>query len=333
MKRSSLNAFLKFLFFLFLGLFLIWLTTRSLSSTEIEEVKSNLKSANFEILIPSLLIISLSHYFRALRWKMMIEKISSRPSTLNVFLSVLIGFFFNLVFPRLGEVMKCTLLGRHENIPVDKLVGTMVAERLVDVICLIVVISITIISQFDRVSNYANEIISNSYNNIHFSLTNGIVSLIIFLLILFIGILIYKQYRKRNMIIKTKKIIDGIFEGLSSIKKIDKKISFLGYTFLIWFLYLYCIKIGFYAMNELAGLGWTSSLTILTFGSFAMIATQGGIGAYQLAVQKTLALYEIKEVTGLAFGWLMWTVQTVFLLISGPISMLIMSVKIKNKKT
>lgn len=331
MKRSSLKSFLKFLFFLFLGLFLIWLTTRSLSSTEIEEVKSHLKSANFKILIPSLLIISLSHYFRALRWKMMIDKISYQPSTLNVFLSVLIGFFFNLIFPRLGEVMKCTLLGRNENIPVDKLVGTMVAERLVDVICLILVISITIISQFDRVRNYADEIITSTYNNTPVSLTNGIFALIIFLVILSLVILTYRHYRKSNMFIKAKKIIDGILEGLLTLKKIDKKISFLGYTFLIWFLYLYCIKIGFYAMDELDGLGWTSSLTILTFGSFAMIATQGGIGAYQLAVQKTLALYEIKEVTGLAFGWLMWTVQTVFLLISGPISMLIISVKIKNK--
>ena len=102
---------------------------------------------------------------------------------------------------------------------------------------------------------------------------------------------------------------------------------------MIWFLYLSSIKIGFMALSELTDLGWIPSITILTFGSFAMIVTQGGIGAYQLAVQKTLGFYGINQVVGLAFGWLIWSLQTLLLIIFGPISMGLMSILNKNKNT
>ena len=333
MKNERLKAVLKFLFFLLLGVFLIWVTTKSLSSQEIEEVIKQLLNANFKILIPSIIIILFSHFIRALRWQMLIKPLSYQPGIINVFLSVLIGFFFNLVFPRLGELMKCTLLGKHEKIPVDKLVGTMVAERFVDVFCLVIVIVITIFSQYQRVGIYAKEIWSKFYTGIFNDLNRTIIGFLIVALILSALVIAYKKFEQSTLMVKVRRILSGILLGIVSIRKIEKKSLFILYTFLIWFFYLYCIKIGFLAINELSDLGWTPSLTILTFGSFAMIATQGGIGAYQLAVQKTLVLYEIKEVTGLAFGWLMWSVQTIFLMITGPLSILVMSIINKQRKT
>ena len=332
MTKDRINAFLKFLFFLSLGIFLIWISTKSLTKEEVETVKYQILAANYNILVPSILIILLSHFMRALRWRMMITPLSYKPSLFNVFLSVLIGFFFNLIFPRLGELMKCTLLGKHEKIPVDKLVGTMVAERLIDVFCLLIVISMTIISQYQRVGNYANELIGTFYKKIQFNITTTIAASVVLLIFLAVSFIIFKRFQKSKSIEKIKSIIKGILTGFGSIRKIEKKGLFIAYTISIWFLYLYCIKIGFLAINEISTLGWIPSLTILTFGSFAMIATQGGIGAYQLAVQKTLVLFGVREVTGLAFGWLMWSVQTIFLMIAGPISLLIMSTKNKRNK-
>jgi len=332
MTKDRINAFLKFLFFLSLGIFLIWISTKSLTKEEVETVKYQILAANYNILVPSILIILLSHFMRALRWKMMITPLSYKPSLFNVFLSVLIGFFFNLIFPRLGELMKCTLLGKHEKIPVDKLVGTMVAERLIDVFCLLIVISMTIVSQYQRVGNYANELIGTFYKKIQFNITTTIITSVVFLLFLVGGFIIFKRFQKSKSVEKIKSIIKGILTGFGSIRKIEKKGLFIAYTISIWFLYLFCIKIGFLAINEISTLGWIPSLTILTFGSFAMIATQGGIGAYQLAVQKTLVLFGVREVTGLAFGWLMWSVQTIFLMIAGPISLLIMSTINKKNK-
>ena len=332
MTKDRINAFLKFIFFLSLGIFLIWISTKSLTKEEVEAVKYQILAANYNILVPSILIILLSHFIRALRWRMMITPLSYKPSLFNVFLSVLIGFFFNLIFPRLGELMKCTLLGKHEKIPVDKLVGTMVAERLIDVFCLLIVISMTIVSQYQRVGNYANELIGTFYKKIQFNITTTIITSVVFLIFLVGGFIISKRFQKSKSIEKIKSIIKGILTGFGSIRKIEKKGLFIAYTISIWFLYLFCIKIGFLAINEISTLGWIPSLTILTFGSFAMIATQGGIGAYQLAVQKTLVLFGVREVTGLAFGWLMWSVQTIFLMVAGPISLLIMSTVNKKNK-
>jgi len=332
MIKGHLNTLIKFLFFLFLGLFLIWITTKSLTKQEIDNVKNQIFEADFYIIIPSILIILLSHFARALRWRMMIIPLNYKPSLWNVFLSVLIGFFFNLIFPRLGELMKCTLLGKHEKIPVDKLVGTMVAERIIDVFCLLLVIAITILSQYERVGNYAKEIVFSFYSNIKNDVKYTIAALLGLLFFIILIYFIYKRFKQSKAIKKIKSIIKGILIGVGSIKKIEKKGLFIAYTISIWFLYLYCIKIGFLAINEISTLGWIPSITILTFGSFAMIATQGGIGAYQLAVQKTLVLFGIREVTGLAFGWLMWSVQTIFLMIAGPISLIVMTLNNKNNK-
>ena len=131
--------------FLGLGLVLIWFSLNDLNQEDILHLKSLIYNANGLIVLLCALILVLSHYIRTLRWTTMISATGNKPGKLNVFFAVITGFFFNLVFPRLGEVMKCTVLGKYEKIPVDKLIGTMVAERIVDLFCLILVIFFTII--------------------------------------------------------------------------------------------------------------------------------------------------------------------------------------------
>lgn len=239
-------------------------------------------------------------------------------------MSVITGFFFNLLFPRLGEVMKCSLLGKYEKIATDKLIGTMVAERMVDLLCLILVIIITILSQLKRVWGYTEELIS-ALNNKILDDQRIFIVLILVLTLSCVGIFyLLKSSAGSGPIKKLKSMVAGFYEGIISIRKIQNKGIFIFQTLFIWFLYLLSIKVGFYALAPLSSMGWPASLTILTFGSFAMIATQGGIGAYQLAVQKTLALYGINAVSGLAFGWLLWSVQTVMLIVAGPICLLLL---------
>jgi hypothetical protein len=262
---------------------------------------------------------------------MLIKPLGKTPGTLNVFLAVLTGFFFNLLFPRLGEVMKCTFLGKYEKIPVDKLIGTMVAERVLDLICLVLVILLAISTQIDLVGGYAKELFDQILSKFNASPTGILFMIMILLSLSIVSYIIYLKTRHSLFLMKIKNWIRGIVEGLVSVRHVENKPMFIGYTLTIWFLYLASIRIGFYAMQDLVHLGWVPSLSILTFGSFAMIATQGGIGAYQFAVQKTLLLYGVKEVSGLAFGWLLWSVQTVMLFITGPISLLLLFTL--NKKT
>ncbi|MFN5421643.1 MAG: lysylphosphatidylglycerol synthase transmembrane domain-containing protein [bacterium] len=323
MTKKSLFSFIQFIFFLFLGFFLLWLSIRKFSENEIRQVKNLVFTANLSLVVPCMIVLIVSHYVRALRWKMMFHPLGYTPKTYNVFFSVLAGFFFNLLFPRLGELMKCSLLSRDEKIPVDRLIGTMVAERFIDVICLLIIIILTITTQFDLAGNYAKRIWNSLLNKFYLSPEKWIILLAIFfsfLIIVFLGL----KKAKSPIVLKIKELVKGVFQGLSSIRNIKNKSIFIIYTILIWVLYLLSIKIGFFAMRELTEMGWIQSLTILTFGSFAMIATQGGIGAYQLIVQQTLFLYGINEVTGLAFGWLLWSVQTIMMFILGPLSLILL---------
>ncbi|MCE2847636.1 MAG: flippase-like domain-containing protein [Chitinophagaceae bacterium] len=331
MLIKRIKTILQFIFFLSLGVFLIWFSTKSFTANEINKVKQLVFNAKPIIIVPCILILVLSHYIRAIRWKMLIKPLGKTPGTSNVFLAVLTGFFFNLLFPRLGEVMKCSLLGKYEKIPVDKLIGTMVAERVLDLICLILVIFLAISTQIDLVGGYAKELFDQILSKINASPTAILFLIILLFSMAAIIYFIYKKARHSALLSKINNWIKGIVEGLISVRKIENKTMFIVYTLSIWFLYLSSIRVGFYAMEDLVQLGWVPSLTILTFGSFAMIATQGGIGAYQFAVQKTLLLYGVKEVSGLAFGWLLWAVQTVMLFITGPISLVLLFML--NKKS
>jgi len=329
MKTKS-KQILQFILFLSLGIFLLWYTTASLTKEDIQKVEELVFQAKLSFIIPSILFLLLSHYIRALRWKMMMDELGRKPGIINVFLSVLVGYFLNLVFPRLGEVAKCTLLGKYEKMPVDKLIGTIVAERIIDLICLIVVIALTIVTQIERVGAYAEELLDKLVLKASDSVFTVIISILV---LIFVSITFYWIFRRSKWLNKIRSFMSGMKEGLFSIGKIKKKGLFFSYTLLIWFLYLSSIRIGFYSLPATELLTWVPSLTILTFGSFAMIATQGGVGAYQLAVQKTLGFYGIQEVIGLAFGWLLWSVQTFMLLVVGPISMLFLFLFNKKKQS
>ena len=322
MLKKYLFSIIQFVFFLSLGIFLVWLSIRSFSTAEIIQIKNLVFTADLNLIIPCMGILVLSHYIRAIRWKMMFVPLGYTPKTSNVFLAVIAGFFFNLLFPRLGEVMKCTLLSRDEKIPVDRLIGTMVAERIIDVLCLLLVIILTITTQLEIVGGYAQETWNAIADMISISPMKLMLAAIVLIVGLFLFVVLVGKSSSSKFYNKIKELFKGVIQGLLSVGKIKNKYTFIFHTLVIWSLYLLSIRVGFLAMNDLAHLGWVPSLTILTFGSFAMIATQGGIGAYQLIVQKSLLLYGINDLTGLAFGWLLWSVQTVMIFILGPVSLI-----------
>lgn len=321
MIKTKAKQGIQFILFLSLGLFLLWYTTSTLTDEDIKKVKELVFKADLFYVFPSIGALLLSHYIRSIRWKMMLDELGTKPRLTNVFLSVLVGYFLNLVFPRLGEVAKCSLLGKYEKMPVDKLIGTIVAERILDLVCLFIVIAVTIAAQLDQLGTYAGELMDKLLGKANQSANMALLFITFFLLLFSLG---YWFFRKSKWLNSLQSFFKGIKEGLFVIRKIEKKRMFLLHTVLIWFLYLLSIRIGFFSMVDTISLSWVPSLTILTFGSFAMIATQGGVGAYQLAVQKTLSFYQINEVSGLAFGWLLWSVQTFMLLVVGPIAMFLL---------
>lgn len=331
--NKTLSLALQYLIFLGLGLFLIWWSIHNLTDEDMRRLADALGGADYVLVLPAMFMLLLSHYSRALRWRILMKPLGFEPSRLNTFFAVMLGYFFNLLVPRMGEVMKCTMLAKYEHTPVDKLIGTMVAERALDVICLALVIGLSLVLQMDMVTTFFSGADLRGADDGYgwLKLLGGI--LLVAAGVWFVRLLIYR-YAHLNIVIRIRSIASGIWQGLTSIRRIEssKLPAFIFHTIFIWAMYLLSIRMGFYAMSSVVGLGMSAALTILSVGSLAMIITQGGIGAYQIVVQRSLALYGIPEVSGLAFGWLLWAVQTILVLVVGLICLILLPLFNKNNR-
>jgi glycosyltransferase 2 family protein len=333
MKKSFLTI-IQYLFFISLGIFFVWLSVKDIAYEQWLQIKDSIRRARHWIVLPVILMLLLSHYSRALRWKILMEPLGYKPSTFNTFATVMIGYLVNAGVPRLGEVVKCTLLSRYEKLRADKLVGTIVMERAVDVVCLLIVFIAAIIFQGHIIGDFVFNAFGRFFTDKtgHTSVTKLIIGLGAISLFFLILYFVLKRFGHIDAVAKIKNVIKGILHGLSSIRFIKHKGLFLFHTILIWALYLASTTAGIYALQETAHLGIGGGLTTLVMGSIGMIISPGGIGAYALVVAKLMKLYGLDEDTiGAALGWLLWSVQTLIILIAGLIFFTLFSYH--NKKT
>jgi uncharacterized protein (TIRG00374 family) len=321
--RKKWLSILQYLFFLGLGLFLVWWSTQQIPPEKWGEFKASLQNANFWLLIPVFFIVTASHIIRALRWKILMKPMGYRPRTPNVFFAVMVGYLANLAVPRLGEVLKCTLLAKYEKVPADKLVGTILIERVFDVLSLGIVFCIALVSQFDIVGDYAAQLISPLFSGDGASIPYMKLGILAFFVVLLVGgsWIILKKLPHHPIVAVFKKIIAGIWEGLSSIKQLDQKGLFIVYSILIWGLYILGTWIGLYATAGTSSLGLAAAVSALAFGSIGMIITPGGIGAYAYFIAKVLEKNGVGFELGFANGTLQWFAQFIIVLIVGFISL------------
>lgn len=330
MKKKVLSL-LQYLFFLALGIFLLWLTLRK---SDWNTIANDLKDADYIYLIPAVIMLLLSHYVRALRWRILIEPLGYKPSVINTFLSVMIGYWANLAVPRLGEVLKCTILARYEKVPADKLVGTIVAERAFDVVSLLVILLITIGIQYDIIGEFTAEAFNNFFRSSSGGFSYFRVAIFIgtILLLVFVFRYIMKRLSHRTFVIKIRAVLKGIWQGLSSVRFIRNKGMFLLHSVLIWGLYLLSTYMGFFAMRDLSQYGIKAAFSALSFGSLGMIIpSPGGIGSFQYAIQQVMMLYGVSAEKGLSLGMLIWVAQTGIIIITGTICFLLLPVINKRR--
>ncbi|RYY98678.1 MAG: flippase-like domain-containing protein [Chitinophagaceae bacterium] len=333
MKKKVLTI-VQYLFFLGLGLFFVWLSVKDIHHAQWLQIKDALARARHWLIVPAFFLLVLAHYSRALRWKILMEPLGYKPSSFNVFAAVMIGYLVNAGVPRLGEVMKCTILSRYEKLRVDKLVGTIVMERAVDVVCLLVAFACAFIFQGHIISAPIREKLSGFVSD-----GSGHASIQKMLLLgggalLFLGILYFvlKRFGHIDFIGKVRNVVRGILHGLSSIRFVQHKGAFLFHTILIWLLYLGGTTLGIYALQETSVLGIGGGLTTLAVGSVGMVIAPGGIGAYAWLVGKLIGWYGLDELTiGVALGWLLWVVQTVVVLVVGVICFSLLSYHNKHR--
>jgi glycosyltransferase 2 family protein len=332
--KKSITTILQYLFFLGIGGLFVWLSVKDISKNDWLEMKDAIGRAKHWLIIPAVILLFLSHYVRALRWKILMEPMGYHPSKFNTFAAVMIGYLVNTGVPRLGEVVKCTILTRYEKVRADRLVGTIVMERAVDVVCLAIVFIVALLTQWNVIGNP----VINKFQNFFQDKTGGTsvtkIALVIGAVVLFFSMLYFflKRFAHINAVGKIKEAIKGVLQGLNSIRLIKRKGLFFFHTILIWFLYLLNTTIGIWAIQETAHLGWAGGVTTLAIGSVGMIITPGGIGAYPYLVANLISYYGLPEKPiGVALGWLLWAVQTLIVLVGGLIFFALLSYYNKNK--
>lgn len=314
--KKTLLTIVQLIIFVGLGVFIIYWKAGELSADDKAKMYASIRSTNWWMFIPLVITGFLSHWFRALRWRLMLEPMHIRPSATNTTISVLIGYLANLFIPRMGEVAKCTVLARYERVPADKMVGTIVAERIFDVICLLVIIIVAFVAEFHIIGDYVELIIGKLTQK------TSTILMAIGVAVALVGLLVW--FYKKNKKNKVGNFIKGMGDGVRSIFALKKKGLFFMYTVLIWGMYLLMLQLGFWSMPFTQHLNGMTALVVLVFGSVGMIVTQGGIGAYPVLVGKILTRYGLDEPSGLAFGWVSWLVQTMIILILGFIALLLM---------
>jgi len=300
---------------------LFWLVYKDQDINRIKSILSN--EVNYFWIVVSIFLGLLSHISRTLRWNLIIEPLGHKPRTLNTFLAVMIGYLMNLALPRMGEISRCGVLSRYEKIPFTKLIGTVVLERLIDVLVLLLLLVVVIITQFGKVVEFLNnnpEVQSRIGKIIHSPILP--ISLVSIFLITW---LTRHKIKGSGAVKKLIGILNQFAEGFKSIRNIQNKGAFIFHSFFIWLLYylmFYCVFFSFEFTSNLTPL---AGLTAFVFGSFGMIApVQGGMGAWHFMVIEGLALYGVDKADGKVFALVAHGTTTIMLIIFGLISLLVL---------
>jgi uncharacterized protein (TIRG00374 family) len=334
LKKLSIDI-AKALFFLSIGLFLIWLVTKDLSETDKANIYNAFREADYFWILLSMVLSILSHWSRAIRWKILLEPLGHHPKSLNTFFAVMIGYLANFALPRLGEVSRCGVLTKYEKIPFTVSFGTVITERIIDVVCLLLIFILTILLEFNHIYAlvYA-KIISPLSFKFELMLLNKILLFSIgaaFALIVFI-LYRYRQVVNAKLFGKFSGLLKGFFEGIKSVKHIKRPWAFLLHTLFIWALYCGILYVCFYSFSELSQLNFGAALSVLIFGSVGIIFVPGGTGVYQALVTEVLVVsYFISFATAFAFSWIVWTSSLLVILVLGLLSLLLLPIINKSK--
>lgn len=318
MKKYT-GTLIKFILSVGLGVLIVWFTFNQLDQEERMTMRAAFSRANYWWLLAGGVVNLLSNYFRTQRWRMLLQPLGYRPGFFITFCSIIVMYFANLLFPRLGEILRCGILSRYEKIPINKSVGTMITERLVDILALPVMMGLLLMTQrelFYQTLERTKQITSR------FSHSAAYDYIIIVVAAIVAGGIIYKSATDRYWWNKAFHFLRGALAGFRSIFKTGRPALFLFHSVNIWLCYWAAAYISFFSLKETAGVSPWAGLGAVFFGAFAYTAVQGGVGAYPLVLQMLLLVYGIDPVVGLSAGWLIWTVQTSLIVLAGTTLML-----------
>ncbi len=319
---NTLKKTLKTILPILLGVFLVWYAYDSTSADDRKQIVHYIKQADLFWVILSMTIGLLSHISRAIRWNLLLKPLGYSPKISSNVLIILLSYFANILILRSGEILRATALSTYENVPFEKGFGTIVTERIIDLIMLFLIIIAALFLQTDTILGFLQEKGFN-YNLLLIAGVLGVLATVIFIT--------FVKKSSSKIAIKIRSFINGLLDGLLSIFKMKNKWLFVFHTLFIWACYIGMLWVIKYTVLETINLTLSQILVVFVPGAFAMTATNGGLGIYPIAVSKALSIFGISTVSGDAYGWIMWISQTLLVVVFGAISFLILPLLKRTK--
>lgn len=318
---KQLKIILKISLPLLLGVALVWY---SFSQISFSELTKYFKEANYFWIGLGILFGALSHLSRAYRWKFMIHPMGYKLRFPNSFMAVMAAYLINYTIPRAGEISRASIIANYEGVPFEKGFGTIVAERVADMLVMILIILITLFLEFD----FIYEFFAERFDPYKIFIGIGV------LVVLFLVFILFIKRSKVGFAIKTRKFIEGLIEGVMSIFKMEKKWAFIFHTFFIWAMYVLMFYVTSFSIEETANIPFAAILIGFISASFSIAATNGGVGAYPVAVFAAFQIFGIAKEPSFGFGYIVWASQTLLIVVLGGLSLVYLPIyNRKSKKT
>lgn len=307
--NKKLKTILKITLPLLLGIALVWY---SLSKITLYELLQYFKDADYKWIGLGMFLGVLSHLSRAYRWKFMLEPMGYTLRLQNSVMAVFSAYLVNYTIPRAGEITRASIVTNYEGIPFEKGFGTIVSERIADMLVMLIIILVTLFLEFEFIIKFFSE----RFDAIKIGLSLAALGL---------AFLIFFVYIKRSSSVfanKLKGFVKGLIEGVLSILRMKQKWPFIFHTFFIWIMYILMFYVTTFSLSETSNLPLAAILIGFISASFSIAATNGGIGSYPVAVFAAFSIFGITKEPSIAFGWIMWSSQTIIIIIFGGLSLL-----------
>ncbi len=320
--KKSLGKFLKISLPIALGIFLIWYIYDSFTPEQIQETKTHFNDAKYGYVILSVIFSVLSHLSRSYRWRFMLEPLGYRPTLANSFMAISVAYLMNIFIPKSGEISRGIILDKYEGVPFEKGFGTIISERVVDLVFLMGFTIMALLLKFDVLSKYLIDNIPES----------TIYLILVGMLGLGVIILLFIIFSKLRVIVKIRTFVLGLKDGILSILKMRKKGAFILHTFIIWGLYLLSFYTALFALPDTSLVSFGTIIIAFVVGSFTFAFTNSGVGTYPAALAGILAVFGVSKTVGVAFGWIVWTSNIVSLVFFGVLSLLLLPIYNRTKR-
>ncbi|WP_194767278.1 YbhN family protein [Tamlana sp. I1] len=317
MNQKTKNL-LKITLPLLLGVFLIWY---SLSKVSVAQLLVYAKNADYTWIAFGMFLGLLSHLSRAYRWRFQLDPMGYQVKFGNSVMAIFSAYLINYTIPRAGEVARASILTNYEKVPFEKGFGTIVAERIADMVVMLGIIAVTLFLQFDFIYGFLIQ---------KFNPTKIIVALAVAIL-LFMLVMYFIKKSSSKIALKIRGFLSGLIEGVLVIFKMKNKWAYIFHTLFIWAMYVLMFYVTSFSIEELHGISAGAILIGFISASFSIAATNGGIGSYPLAVYAAFSIFGIPEEPSIAYGWIMWASQTLVIILCGGLSLIYLPIFNRKK--